>query len=147
MYVIVRVPTWIRPSEKSQLVKVVREMDRIVLSTTYYLVESNKKLDHARSVYSQCVGNAVRRRRRRRRRYRRVFAVDIITVASSSLSLLRRHRHVAVASSSSSSRRRRCHRVVVAASWQRWKTDRFLVPFRPGALFSVASYPRPGLSP
>ena len=24
---------------------------------------------------------------------------------------------------------------------------RFLVPFRPGALFSVASYPRPGLSP
>ena len=30
---------------------------------------------------------------------------------------------------------------------QGWKTDRFLVPFRPGALFSVASYPRPGLSP
>ena len=30
---------------------------------------------------------------------------------------------------------------------QRWKTDRFLVPFRPGALFSVASYLRPGLSP
>ena len=30
---------------------------------------------------------------------------------------------------------------------QRWKTDRFLVPFRPGALFSVASYPRPDLSP
>ena len=30
---------------------------------------------------------------------------------------------------------------------QRWKTDRFLVPFRPGAVFSVASYPRPGLSP
>ena len=30
---------------------------------------------------------------------------------------------------------------------QGWKTDRFLVPFRRGALFSVASYPRPGLSP
>ena len=30
---------------------------------------------------------------------------------------------------------------------QRWKTDRFLVPFRPGVLFSVASYLRPGLSP
>ena len=30
---------------------------------------------------------------------------------------------------------------------QGWKTDRLLVPFRPGALFSVASYPRPGLSP
>ena len=30
---------------------------------------------------------------------------------------------------------------------QGWKTDRFLVPLRPGALFSVASYPRPGLSP
>ena len=30
---------------------------------------------------------------------------------------------------------------------QRWKTDRFLVPFRPGALFSVANYPRPGLTP
>ena len=30
---------------------------------------------------------------------------------------------------------------------QGWKTDRFLVPFRPGALFSVASYPRPALSP
>ena len=29
---------------------------------------------------------------------------------------------------------------------QRWKTDHFLVPFRPGALFSVASYPPPGLS-
>ena len=30
---------------------------------------------------------------------------------------------------------------------QGWKTDRFLGPFRPGALFCVASYPRPGLSP
>ena len=30
---------------------------------------------------------------------------------------------------------------------QPWKTDRFLVPFRPGALFSVASYLCPGLSP
>ena len=30
---------------------------------------------------------------------------------------------------------------------QGWKTDRFLFPFRPGALFSVARYPRPGLSP
>ena len=30
---------------------------------------------------------------------------------------------------------------------QRWKSDRFLVPLRPGALFSVASYLRPGLSP
>ena len=28
-----------------------------------------------------------------------------------------------------------------------WKTERFLVPFRPGALFSVAGYPRLGLSP
>ena len=26
---------------------------------------------------------------------------------------------------------------------QLWKTDRFLVPFRPGALFSIASYPVP----
>ena len=30
---------------------------------------------------------------------------------------------------------------------QGWKTGRFLVPFRPGAIFSVASYPCPGLSP
>ena len=36
---------------------------------------------------------------------------------------------------------------VLMSSEQGWKTDRFLVPFRPGALFSVASYPLPGLSP
>ena len=36
---------------------------------------------------------------------------------------------------------------VCVACDQRWKTDRFLVPFRPGALFSVASYLRPGLNP
>ena len=30
---------------------------------------------------------------------------------------------------------------------QRWKSDRFLVPFRRGALFSVASYPVPASAP
>ena len=42
-------------------------------------------------------------------------------------------------------------RSIVLETWtreQRWKTDSFLVPLlRPGALFSVASYPCPGLSP
>ena len=33
------------------------------------------------------------------------------------------------------------------ASEHGWKTDRFLVPFRPGALFSVASYPVPASAP
>ena len=39
------------------------------------------------------------------------------------------------------------HPAVTGALAQGWKTDRFLVPFRPGALFSVASYPHPGLCP
>ena len=41
-------------------------------------------------------------------------------------------------------------RSIVLEIWtreQRWKTDSFLVPLRPGALFSVASYLRPGLIP